>query len=66
MFKKLKESNQRLDVIVSDHEYWKGKYDGLYESNEAAIVLHNEVKRVFEKEAQDFFADRIKWKTDAK
>lgn len=66
MFKKLKEANKRVDVVVSDHEYWKSKYDKLFESNEAAVILHNKVQAVFKKEAQEFFADRIKWKTDLK
>ena len=66
MFKKLKEANERVEEVVSDHEYWKSKYDKLFESNEASMVLYREVQEVFKKEAQEFFADRIKWKTDIK
>ena len=37
----------------------------LFESNEAAIILHNEVQRVFKKEAQEFFDARLRWKSDS-
>ena len=42
------------------------KYDKLFASNEAAVILHEEVREIFKCEAQTFFEDRIKWKTDAK
>ena len=66
MFAKLKEANGRVETVEEDHNYWKSKYDKLFDSNEAAIILHDEVREVFKKEASDFFAERIKWKTDAK
>lgn len=35
-------------------------------SNEEAIILHNEVRKIFKEESENFFADRLKWKTDVK
>jgi len=57
--------NKRLDDFNGDHTVWKGKYEALFLKNEAAIVLHNEVKRVFEEESKNFFNDRLKWKSDS-
>lgn len=66
VFAKLKQATTRVDNVCADHEEQKVKYDKLFASNEAAVILHEEVRVIFKHEAQTFFEDRIKWKTDAK
>ena len=44
----------------------KAMYDRLFAANEAAVVLHEEVRKIFKEESQSFFDERIKWMTDAR
>ena len=62
----LNKTNARVDEVIEYHKVQKEMYDSLFAQNESAIVLHNEVRRIFKDEAEKFFADRLKWKTDVK
>ena len=39
-------------------------YDTLFQKNEEAIKMHNEVKMIFKKESEEFFNARRKWLGD--
>ena len=57
-------SNARVDAITDYHKTQKEMFDELFAQNQAAIVLHNRVEKIFQEESENFFAERIKWKTD--
>lgn len=65
VFDGLKKATTRLNAISEEHDTQTANYNKLFASNEAAVVLHNEVKRIFEEESKNFFSERLKWKTDA-
>ena len=65
VFKELGDQKARVDDIVAYHKVQKKMYDDLFASNQEAIKLHNEIKRVFEDESAAFFSERHKWKSDA-
>ena len=60
----LEKTNKRVDVITDYHTTQKDMFDTLSEQNAKAIELHNQVKKVFKEESENFFAERLKWKTD--
>ena len=65
VFSALDNSNQRVDEICAYHKVQKKMFDDLFEQNAHAIVLHNEVKKIFKEESEAFFSERQRWKTDA-
>ncbi len=65
VFDELKIANTRLNEISDEHDTQTSNYNKLFAANEAAVILHNEVKRIFEEESNNFFSERLKWKTDA-
>ena len=64
VLKQLNDTNTRVDVITDYHKVQKEIFDSLTASNNEAIKLHNDVKKVFKDESESFFAERLKWKTD--
>lgn len=55
MVQKLADTNKRVDVITDYHDVQKEMFDKLTASNEAAVILHEEVREIFKKESQTFF-----------
>ena len=51
----LKAANLRVDKIEAYHTVQKEMYDKLFAQNEEAIIMHNEVKRIFKEESEAFF-----------
>ena len=41
-------------------------FDKLTAHNEEAIILHNQIRKIFKEESQNFFNERLKWKSDVK
>ena len=64
VFKALQASDKRVDEIFAYHKHQKEMFDRLTLSNQEAIRMHNEIKKVFKEESEAFFAERIKWKSD--
>ena len=63
---RLDATHKRLDEVDGNNAGIKAKFDVLFESNEEAVRMHQKIETVFEEEAQAFFAERLKWKSDAK
>ena len=63
--KQLDETRTRLDQIDASNNAINSKFAALFESNEEAMKMHDEIKRIFNEESQTFFAERLKWKSDA-
>ena len=57
-------AQERVNEVVNNHLEQKKLYDILFKQNNEAIILHNEVRRVFKEESEAFFTERLKWKTD--
>ena len=62
----LNQTNARVDVITDYHKVQKEMFDSLTAQNQQSIDLYNEVKKVFAEESENFFAERLRWKTDVK
>ena len=65
VFNELTKAQASVKGIEDYHIIQKQMFDQLSKQNNEAITLHNEVKKVFEEESQNFFTERIKWKSDA-
>lgn len=61
---KLSDAVQRVDDIVAYHAVEKKMFDDLFAKNELAIKMHDNVEQVFKNESENFFSERLKWKTD--
>lgn len=64
VFEALQASDRRVDEIFAYHKCQKEMFDRLTLSNQEAIKMYYEIKRVFKEESEAFFAERIKWKSD--
>ena len=61
---KLAVAVQRVDDIVAYHVVLKKMYDDLFAKNDEAIKMHDNVQQIFKEESENFFSERLKWKTD--
>lgn len=59
-------THARLDEINEQHIAISARYDALFEECEKCNGENEKIKKIFAEEANSFFNERLKWKSDAK